>query len=193
MDADSPPTILCRTALDHLGLTKHGFYALIRAGEYEQIAPGTYLRPGVLDDTTAGWVSIACRKPAATICLLTALALHDLTDEIPRASDVALPRGERALSVAYIPVRWHSFDKATFDLGRGRRELVDGIAIGVYSPERTIVDAYRLRHELGSDLATEALKRWLRRRGSKPAELLAVAQAFPKALPGIRSALEILL
>jgi predicted transcriptional regulator of viral defense system len=193
VDADSPPTIVRRAALDELGLTKHGFYALISAGEWEQIAPGVYLRPGVLDDTTASWVSIACRKPAATICLLTALALHDLTDEIPRASDIALPRGERTLSVGYAPVRWHSFDQATFELGRDRRELVDGIAIGVYSPERTIVDTYRLRHELGSDLATEALKRWLRRRGSKPAELLDVAQAFPKALPGIRSALEILL
>lgn len=193
MEPDSPPTILYRAALDRLGLTKHGFYALIKAGGYEQIAPGIYLRPGALDDTTAGWVSIACRKPAATLCLLTALALQDLTDEIPRASDVALPRGERTPSVAYIPVRWHSFDKATFDLGQGRRQLADGISIGIYSPERTIVDAFRLRHELGSDLATEALKRWLRRRGSKPAELLAVAQAFPMALPGIRSALEILL
>jgi len=193
VDADSAPTILRRAALDELGLTKHRFYALVTAGAYEQIAPGIYLRPGALDDTTAGWASIACRKPSATICLLTALALHDLTDEIPRASDVALPRGERVLSVGYAPVRWHSFDKATFDVGRDRRELVDGIAIGIYSAERTIVDTYRLRHELGSDLATEGLKRWLRRRGSKPADLLTVAQAFPKALPSLRSALEILL
>jgi hypothetical protein len=91
-------------------------------------------------------------------------------------------------------VRWHSFDRATFDLGRGLHPLTDeGLTIGLYSPERTIIDVFRLRHEIGDDLANEALKRWLRRRGSAPATLLELARSFPRALPALRSTLEILL
>jgi len=66
-------------------------------------------------------------------------------------------------------------------------------SIGLYNPQRCIVDAFRLRHLEGLEPAVEALRRWLRRRGSQPAELLAMARAFPKAEPGLRSALEILL
>jgi hypothetical protein len=70
---------------------------MVQTGELEQIAPGYYLQPGELDDTSAAWASISLRKPAATVCLLSALSVPDLTDEIPRATDIALPRGERHL------------------------------------------------------------------------------------------------
>ena len=188
------PSIISRTEASGFGLSKHRLYAMARAGELEQIAPGLYARPGELDDTTASWASISLRKPTATICLLSALSLHELTDEIPRETDIALPRGERTLSTRFTPIRWHSFDRTTFGLGRTQHRLTDeGLTIGLYSPERTIVDVFRLRHEIGADIANEALKLWLRRRGSSPATLLELAHSFPKALPALRSTLEILL
>jgi hypothetical protein len=36
-----------------------------------------------------------------------------------------------------------------------------GTAIGIYGPERRIIDAFRLRHREGTDLASGALRRWL--------------------------------
>jgi predicted transcriptional regulator of viral defense system len=188
------PTIIGRADLSGLGLTPHRLYSMARAGELEQIAPGFYVRPGELDDTTATWASISLRNPSATICLLSALALHELTDEIPRATDIALPRGERTLSTKLTPINWHSFDRATFGLGRTEHRLTDdGLTIGLFSPERTIIDSFRLRHEIGADIANDALKRWLRRRGSVPATLLELAHSFPRTLPALRSTLEILL
>lgn len=194
MDTSALPAIIRRADLPVLGLSTHQFYAMAKAGELEQIAPGVYARTGELDDTTAAWASISLRKPSATICLLSALFLHELTDEIPRETDIALPRGARTLSTRFTPIRWHSFDRKTFHIGRTPYSLADGdLAIGLYSQERTIVDAYRLRHEIGADIANEGLKRWLRGRGASPAELLAMARSFPQALPALRSALEILL
>jgi hypothetical protein len=125
--------------------------------------------------------------------LLSALALHDLTDEIPTATHIALPRGDRTLVTPLAPIHWHSFDRATFALGRGEHRLDSDIPIGLYSPERSITDAFRLRHAIGADVATEALKRWLRLPGSSPGQLLSIARHFPKAYPALRSTLEILL
>jgi predicted transcriptional regulator of viral defense system len=192
--APALPPIIARADLSRLGLSRHGLYAMVRAGELEQIAPGYYLRPGELDDTIASWASISLRKPSATICLLSALSLHELTDEIPRATDIALPRGERTLTTRFTPIRWHSFDRATFELGRTEHRLPGAeLSIGLYSPERTIIDTFRLRHEVGTDVANEALKRWLRQRGNAPANLLDLARSFPKALPALRATMEILL
>lgn len=193
MSSAELPAIVRRSELQSLGMTRHRLYALREAGELEQLAPGIYLRPGAMDDTAATWAAIALRKPDATICLLSALALHELTDEIPRATDIALPRGERTLKTRFTPIRWHSFDRDTYHLGRGTRPLSGDIEIGLYGQERTIIDAFRMRHELGTDIAHEALKRWLRRRGSSPGELLTMANRFPKASPALQSALEILL
>jgi len=73
-------------------------------------------------------------------------------------------------------------------------EVLDGVAGESRRGERrSIIDAFRLRHQHGPDLAHESLKRWLGRRGSSPAELVRMAQHFPKALPSLRAALEILL
>jgi predicted transcriptional regulator of viral defense system len=194
VSASALPSIISRSDLPRLGLSKHRLYAMVSAGELDQIAPGYYLRPGELDDTFATWASISLRKPAATICLLSALSLHELTDEIPRETDIALPRGERTLTTKFTPIRWHSFDRATFELGRTEHRLPGAeLSIGLYSAERTIIDTFRLRHDVGTDVANEALKRWLRRRGNAPANLLELARSFPKALPALRATMEILL
>ncbi|MDJ0337056.1 hypothetical protein [Cryobacterium sp. PH31-O1] len=61
----------------------------------------------------------------------------------------------------------------------GRTEVpIDGTdgTIGLYSPERSIVDAYRLGGRDGYEIAPEALTNWLRKGGSHPASLMAIAQ-----------------
>lgn len=162
-------------------------------GEVERIAPGTYARTGQVDDDAASLASIALRKPSATICLLSALDRHDLTDAIPSRIDIAVPRRSRALAAPYSRITWHHFDDRTFNIGREQVEVVDGIFIGLYGANRTIIDVFRLRHIVGGDTANEALKRWLGQPGSHPAELLKMAANFPKALPQLRRSLEVLL
>ncbi len=88
---------------------------------------------------------------------------------------------------------WHGFAPATFDVGRAELDLYDGTRIGLYRPERCVIDAFRLRHQEGADVAHQALRRWLRRRGAQPARLLMMARALPKAEPALRGALEVLL
>ena len=87
---------------------------------------------------------------------------------------------------------WHAFAADTFGIGRDELALTEGVSIGLYSPERCIIDAFRLRHLEGPEVAHEALRGWLRRRGTQPATLLAMARSFPKAEPALRAALEIM-
>lgn len=185
-----PETFTLRQAL-RAGLSKREVYRRRDAGELEVVGRGLFRVAGA-DLGTSDLAEVAARAPRATLCLSTALSRHDLSDEIPRALDVALPRGTRP-PLTEAAVQWHVFDAATFDIGREALVLSDTMSIGIYSPERCIVDVFRLRAREGSDVAIEALKRWLRRRGSQPAKLLEVASHFPRASGPIRRALEILL
>lgn len=78
-------------------------------------------------------------------------------------------------------------------LGRYVIALGSGHTTGLYSPERSIVDAYRLRHLEGDELGWEALKAWLRQHGSQPSSLLEVAAPFPKAVGRLREDMRVLL
>ena len=119
------------------------------------------------------------------------IAHHDLTDVIPAALDVAIPRGSRT-PASDGAIAWHQFDRSTFDIGR-EEILIPGTdqAIRIYSPERSIADAFRLRGEVGYELARESLKEWLRR-GGKPARLMEISSRLPRAKSPVLQALEAL-
>lgn len=174
------------------GLSDRKLYTLRDSGVIEQIGRGLYRRAGGASTEDPDLLEIAHRAPRATLCLSTALARHGLSDAVPARIDVALPRGQRFPRVQ-APVMWHAFAPDTFDIGREELPLGDGSRIGLYSPQRCVIDAFRLRHLEGPEVAVEALRRWLSRRGSQPGKLLAMARAFPKAAPSLRATLEILL
>jgi hypothetical protein len=174
------------------GLSERRLYALRDAGVLEMLGRGLYRRTDAPIEADTDLLEIAHRAAESTLCLTTALARHGLSDAIPGSIDVALPRGHRHPRTQ-APVTWHAFAADTFGIGRDELLLADGVSIGLYSVERCIVDAFRLRHLEGPEVAHEALRRWLRRRGTQPATLLAMARSFPKAGPALRTALEIML
>jgi hypothetical protein len=165
-------------------------YRFRDAGLVEVIGRGLYRRPDA-HPVDVGLLEIARRAPRATLCLTSALARHGLTDEIPTTIDVALPRGQHRPALS-TPVSWHLFDPGTFDVGRSELPLEAQTSIGFYGPERSIIDAVRLRHLEGPELGFTGLKRWLRRRSSSPSELLSMAHQFPQAERALREALEII-
>ena len=186
------PAMFTYTQARRGGLSDRHLYQLRDQGLIERVGRGLYRRTDTDTMTDVDLMEIVRRAPAATLCLTSALARHGLTDEIPAAIDVAVPRGTHR-PVVSAPVTWHLFDPATFDIGRDETHVDEHTTIGLYEPRRCIIDAVRLRHREGPELATTALKRWLTRRGSSPAELLEMATRFPQTQPALRQTLEILL
>ncbi|CAM3251816.1 hypothetical protein NODU109028_06990 [Nocardioides dubius] len=170
-------------------LNERQFRSLIESGQINAISRGLYRKADSIGDDDL--LEIAVKAPMATICLRSALSRHGLIDDIPAEYDIAIPRGSW-MPEANAPVRWRQFDKATFKLGRDQLALDDDHSIGIYSAERSVIDAFRLRHLDGADLANDALKQWLRQ-GGQPSELLRLSSSFPRAASAIRRALEILL
>jgi predicted transcriptional regulator of viral defense system len=172
------------------GLSDRRLKGYVEDGVLERLGHGVYRKaeapPADLDR-----IEIALRAPEATLCLTAALSVHDLTDAIPSAIDIALPRSKRPPRVS-APVRWHRFHEDTFLVGRETIEVDEGVALGLYGAERCILDAFRLGHREGQELAAQALRRWLERRGAAPARLLAMARHFPKVEPSLLQALRIL-
>ncbi len=81
------------------GLTRSALVRGVNEGRWERIARGIYLPS---DAPSMDWdqLEAATRRPEATICLVSALAHYDLTDEIPDALDMAISRGTRTPQTA---------------------------------------------------------------------------------------------
>ena len=172
------------------GLSRSALYRGARAGRLDRIARGIYLPA---EASAADWdqIEAATRRPDATICLISALAYYDLTDAVPAALDVAIPRGSRT-PASTGAIAWHQFDRATFEIGRDEITIPGSDqTIGIYSPERSIADTFRLRGAQGYELARDALREWLRR-GGKPARLIEIAARLPRAKSPILQALDML-
>lgn len=174
-----------------LGISRATLYRMVERGALDHLGPGLFQLPGSGGDD-AELIEAVSRAPRATICLGSALAHHGLVDSIPSALDLALPRRSylpRASSV----IRWHSFDAATFDVGRSEIELQGSRRrVGLYEPARAICDVLRLRGLEGYEIGVEALRNWLTRRGASPAALMTMADQLPRARGPVRTALEYL-
>ncbi|HUS60669.1 MAG TPA: type IV toxin-antitoxin system AbiEi family antitoxin domain-containing protein [Acidimicrobiales bacterium] len=173
------------------GLPDRRLYALRDTGELITLGRGLY-RWADAPAADLDLIEIAERAPRATLCLETALAHHDLIDAIPVSIGIAIPRGDTRPKLQ-APHRLHQFDRSTFDIGRDTIDVGARRPLGIYSEQRALIDLVRLRHDQGSELAWEALRRWLSGHGRNPGQLITMARQFKGAEAPLRSALEVLL
>ena len=173
------------------GLSQRAITELRDSGQIRLLRRGIYASADApLADLEL--IEIATRTDRPTMCLTSALAHHGLIDDIPARIDLALPRTMRP-PAASTAIRWHRFDDARFDLGRTTMLIADGYTLGLYSSQRCIVDAFRMRAQEGTELGVTALKRWLTLPGSQPSDLLALAREFPRAHGPLHEAMDILM
>lgn len=185
------PVAFTREAALQAGMSAALLERLAKEGEVKRLAHGLYLNADA-ELLNLDLAEARLRSSLTTMCLTSALARHDLIDEIPARIDLALPRGKR-LPHVHAPVQWHKYDPATFDVGRQTESLGRGLDIGIYDAPRSIVDAFNPRLGLPREQAIEALRNWLRRKGSQPSILLAIAEHWPHARAGLIEVLQVLL
>lgn len=100
---------------------------------------------------------VTLRVPYAVICLLSALAFHELTTQIPYKIYIAVPRGNKVPEVDYPPVDVTTLSGKSYSAGI-ETQIIDGVHVSVYSKEKTIADCFKFRNKIGFDIAIEAMK-----------------------------------
>jgi len=149
-----------------LGIHPRTLYAMRDAAEIEQVARGLYRLRTAQPLSNPDLVPLALRRPRAVVCLISALAHHGLTTQVPHAVSVALPSHAQIPKIDDIPLQVFWFSEPSFSAGI---EVVtmDHVPVRIYSPEKTIADCFKYRNKIGLDVAIEALRAY-RDRERKP-------------------------
>jgi predicted transcriptional regulator of viral defense system len=139
------------------GIHPRTLYALRDRGEIEQIARGLFRLAELPPPGEPDLLTVAKKVPQAVFCLLTSLAFHRLTTQVPHAVEVALPRTARVPRLDHPPIRVFRFSPKSLNAGIETHTL-DGVSIRVYCREKTLADVFKYRNKVGLDVALEALR-----------------------------------
>ena len=156
------------------GIHQRTLYALRDAGVIERIARGLYRLASRPPLGHPDLVPIAAKIPGGVLCLISALAFHDLTTQIPHQVYLAVQRGSEFPRLEYPPVRIFQFGARSFRAGVELHKI-DGVPMRVYNPEKTLVDCFKFRNKIGLDTALEALRLYRDRRTVKVGQIMRFA------------------
>lgn len=140
---------------------------LVKDGRLKRVSRGVYARPDQPWSEHLSLAEVALRVPKGVICLLSALRVHELGEQIPHQIWLAIPQNSPAPRFdrpSLRPVRMSG--RA---LTEGIQSMhIDGLDVPVFNPAKTIADCFKYRNKIGIEVALEALRSgWEQRKVSK--------------------------
>jgi len=153
------------------GVHYRTLYEMRDQGFLERVSRGRYRLAELPPLSNPDLAVVSLRIPRAVICLISALAFHELTTEVPHQVYIALPRGSEEPRLDHPPIRVFKFSGPAFSEGIEDHEI-DGIGLRVYGSAKTIADCFKFRNKIGMDVVIEALRLHRRTPGFDVNELM---------------------
>lgn len=175
--------------LDALGVPRAYLTRLCERGVFERVERGLYRLVEADMSECSVLADVSKRLPHAVIGLLSALEFHGMTTESPHAVWVLLDRRARRPSASMITLEvvLASGDALTHGV---QTVLIDGVAVRITTPAKTVADCFRHRRHVGLDVAIEALKDYFQQQHGSIDSLVKAARAdriYAHMLPYIQA------
>jgi predicted transcriptional regulator of viral defense system len=162
--------------LDAHGIPRYYLHLLHASGAVDRVGRGLYVRAGADVSEHHTLAEASTRVPHGVVCLLSALRFHGLTTQLPFQVWMAIEEKAWGPRLTHPPLRVVRFSGSAWTFGV-ERHVVEGVAVRVYSPAKTVADCFKYRNKIGVDVAIEALRETLRHRRATLDELMRAAAA----------------
>lgn len=157
------------------GVTAATLSRMERDGEVLRLARGLYQLSDAPLDAHHSLAEAAKRVPKGVVCLVSALAFHQLTDQLPRQVWIAIGQKDWAPKADGAPVRLVRFTNRLLT-GGVESHTVEGVPVKIFGVAKTIADCFRYRNKIGLSVAIEGLQEALRQRKTTPGEIARQAE-----------------
>jgi predicted transcriptional regulator of viral defense system len=145
-----------------VGVNAMALTRLQRAGRITRTGRGLYSVVGEPGHIMPGLMEAAMQVPKGIVCLLSALAFHKIGTQQPNEVWMLIPHNCPTPKVSWPPLRIiRSRVPESFTLGV-ETHMLDGVAVKVTDPDRTIVDCFKHRNQVTLEACLEALRERLR-------------------------------
>ena len=147
---------------------------LTRSGAIVRVKRGLYRWHEA--DPSSSLIEATRAVPEGIVCLLSAIAFHQLGTRVPRQIELAIHRdANKPVLPDYPPIQLFYFSPLQYETGVMTVQ-VDDTDVRMYDPEKTLCDCARYRNKIGMDVFREAVAEYLRRPGRDIGKLLDYAK-----------------
>jgi predicted transcriptional regulator of viral defense system len=157
------------------GVSRTALSRLVSSGDVERVGRGLYMPRTAKVTAHHSLVEAIKRVPRGVVCLLSALRFHGMTTQNPHEIWIAIDVKARKPAVGALPLRIVRFSAALLTFGIETHAL-EGTQVSITSRERTVADCFRYRNKVGVDVAIEALREFLGKRGRSVDALMEAAE-----------------
>src|SRR6266851_4255337 len=161
--------------IEAIGLPREYLLRLHQQGKLNRPTRGIYTLPDADVTEHHSYAQVTKRVPEATVCLLSALAFHEITTQNPASVWIALRKGARTPVLASPSLRIVRLSGPSLTEGIEIHQ-VEGVPVRVYSAAKTVADCFKFRNKIGLDVAIEALKDSLRQKKATVNEIYRYAK-----------------
>ncbi len=152
------------------GITAATISRMVHAGDVRRLARGLYQLPDAPLTANHSLAEAAKRVPRGVVCLVSALAYHELTDQLPRGVWMAIgtkdwmPKaGRQVMRIARFTDALLADDVLTVP--------IENVPVKVFGVAKTVADCFRHRRSVGQTVALEGLQEAVRQRKATPGEI----------------------
>lgn len=167
--------ILRLAELRDAGVTAATVSRMERDGEVIRLARGLYQLPDAALNASHSLAEAAKRTPKGVICLVSALAFHGLTDQLPKKVWMAIGRKDWEPKPDGVPLRVIRYADSLLSESV-ETHVIEGVPVKVFGVAKTVADCFRHRGKIGQSVAIEGLQEALRQRKATPAEIVRQAE-----------------
>ncbi|RMC36713.1 transcriptional regulator [Paracoccus alkanivorans] len=153
--------------LRRVGIAGQTIKRAVDDGELVRISRGLYQRADTDVDTEQGLAEAAKLVPKGVIAMVSALAFHGLTDQMPRKIWVAISTKDWAPAPVYPPIRIVEFRDKYMQQGI-EHHRISGVDVPVFSVTKTLADIFRNSKLVDRSVAVEGLRAALEQRKATP-------------------------
>ncbi|MES2443974.1 MAG: type IV toxin-antitoxin system AbiEi family antitoxin domain-containing protein [Pseudomonadota bacterium] len=159
------------------GIDPNTISRAVRTGELIRISRGLYQRSDSDVEPGQPLAEAAKRIPKGVIAMVSALAYHGLTDQMPRKIWVAVNvKDWGAPAPSYPPIRIVEFRDKYMQQGI-EHHRISGVDVPIYSVPKTLADLFRNRKLVDRSVAVEGLRAAIDQRKATPGEIADAAMA----------------
>lgn len=162
--------------LREAGISAQTIARAVENGEIERISRGVYQKRGAEIDENQILAEAAIRVPKGVIALVSALAFHELTDQMPRRVWMAIGASDWTPVQSYPPLRMVRFTEAYLRQGI-EYHTIAGVQVPIYSIPKTLADLFRNPKLVDRSVAVEGLRAALQQRKAIPSAIAQGAKA----------------
>ena len=156
--------------LRSVGVTAATVSRMERDGEVIRLARGLYQLPDAPLEAGHSLAEAAKRLPKGIVCLVSALAFHGLTDQLPKKAWLAIGKKDWAPRSDGMPIRVVRFTESLL-AESVETHMIESVPVKVFGVAKTVADCFRHRNKIGLSVAIEGLQEALRQRKATPAEI----------------------